>query len=65
MTTPGKEGDRVNDFFDVEVDGFVALVTLNRPPVNAISRAVLMELESTFRDLEVNDGVRVVVLTGG
>lgn len=65
MTTHGKEGDRVNDFFDVEVDGFVALVTLNRPPVNAITRAVLMELESTFRDLEVNDGVRVVVLTGG
>ena len=48
----------------VEVKNYVAVVTLNRPPVNATSRAVRQELIRVFDALPDRDDVRVVVLTG-
>lgn len=53
------------EFFEVEVEEYVARVTLDRPPVNALSRGIFAVLASTFAELEVRDDVRAVVLTGG
>ncbi len=41
-----------------------AIVTLNRPPANAISAQLVHELEAAVAELEADAGVRAVVLTG-
>ena len=52
-------------FLSVAVDGHVAVVTLDRPPVNAVSGAMYVEIRDFFADFDLNlPGVRVVVLTG-
>ena len=43
----------------------VATITLNRPPVNAISLSLLNELETALAEVERDDSLRVVVITGG
>jgi len=48
----------------VEVSDHVATVTLDRPPVNAITRATMAELRDTFSTLGERPGVRVAVFTG-
>ncbi len=42
----------------------IARVTLHYPPANVLTHALLKELEQVFGELEVDDYVRVVVLTG-
>ena len=41
----------------------VATVTLDRPPVNAITRSTMVELRDTFRTLGDDPDVRVAVFT--
>ncbi len=49
----------------VERDEGVATVTLNRPQVkNAMSRALLKQLEITFDELAGDPGVEVMIITG-
>jgi enoyl-CoA hydratase len=48
----------------VEREDAVAVVTLNRPPVNAISAELVAELEAVFGALGADAAVRVVILTG-
>jgi enoyl-CoA hydratase/carnithine racemase len=49
----------------LEVDGFVATVTLARPEkLNALTSGMLAELEAIAAGLERRDDVRVVLLTG-
>ena len=49
----------------VSRDGPVAIVTLNRPQaMNALSAALRRELARVFRELEADDAVRAIVLTG-
>ncbi len=49
----------------IERDAAVAVVTINRPKVlNALNAATLDELARLFRDLQRDDGVRVVIVTG-
>jgi enoyl-CoA hydratase len=50
-------------FLQLEVQDFVATVTLDRPPVNALGRGIREELLATFDELHDRDDVRVVVLT--
>lgn len=46
-------------------DGPVAIVTLNRPQaMNALSSALRRALAAAFRDLEADEDVRAIVLTG-
>jgi enoyl-CoA hydratase len=52
------------DYVKLEVSDFVATVTMNRPPVNAISRELLEALTLTFDSLSDRDDVRAAVLTG-
>ena len=49
---------------DIQDDG-TATVTLNRPQKrNALSAALIADLNAVFRALELNDSVRAIVLTG-
>ena len=49
----------------VSRDGPVAIVTLNRPhAMNALNAALRRELARVFRELEADDDVRAIVLTG-
>ncbi len=54
----------MGDFVSTERDGFVAVVTLNNPPVNALSVGLIDELLAEYERLDGDDGVRAVVLRG-
>ncbi len=41
-----------------------AIVTLNRPPANAISDTLMRELNAALTELEADDAVRAVIITG-
>lgn len=51
------------EFVEVTTDGAVALVRLNRPPVNALSESVAIELKEAFKQCE-DPAIRAVVVTG-
>ena len=49
----------------ISIEGHVGILTVNRPKVhNALSDDVLRQFEAAFIDLENNDQVRVIVITG-
>jgi enoyl-CoA hydratase/carnithine racemase len=52
-------------FISTEHDGPVALVTIDNPPMNALSAALLEELEAEIERLDADDGMRAIVLRGG
>jgi enoyl-CoA hydratase len=54
----------VGDFIRTEQDGLVAIVTIDHPPVNALSAPLLEELEAEVDRLDGDDGVRAIVLAG-
>ena len=49
---------------DVKVENNIAVVTLNRPPVNAQNAQLRSELIEVFDSFNDRDDVKVVVLTG-
>lgn len=49
---------------NVSIQDRIAVITLNRPPANALSSGLLRELAATFDELEMNDSVKVIVLRG-
>lgn len=53
------------EFISTEHDGAVALVTIDNPPLNALSTALLDELEATVDRLDGDPGTRAIVLRGG
>src|SRR5260370_38532718 len=54
------------EFITVDVEPPIATVTLNRPKVlNALSPELVAEATQALRDLDADDTVRAVVLTGG
>ncbi|HXF98166.1 MAG TPA: enoyl-CoA hydratase-related protein [Gaiellaceae bacterium] len=54
----------MGQFTRVEQEGAVALVTIDHPPVNALSAALLEELEAELSRLDADDAVRAIVLRG-
>ncbi|WP_454883097.1 enoyl-CoA hydratase/isomerase family protein [Sphingomonas oryzagri] len=46
------------------IEGGVAIVTITRPPVNALTIGSYVEITETFERLSADDEVRCVVLTG-
>ena len=51
--------------YELDTDTSVATITLNRPErLNALTFEVYDELQSTFRALDVEPGVRAVLITG-
>jgi enoyl-CoA hydratase len=55
----------MGEYISTERDGHVAVVTIDNPPMNALSAALLDELESEVDALDADDDVRVIVLRGG
>ena len=51
-------------FISSERRDAVALVTIDNPPMNALSAALLDELETELQALDADDGVRAIVLRG-
>lgn len=61
MTTPVSAFEHIL----VEVDGSAAVVTLNRPGVlNALNAQLLSELSAALAQLEGNQAVRCIIITG-
>ena len=54
----------MGQFINVVVEAKVATVTINNPPVNALSFALMKELGETLDALKGDPAVRVVILTG-
>ena len=52
-------------FISTEHVGAVALITIDNPPMNALSRALLSELEAEVDRLDNDDATRAIVLRGG
>ena len=52
------------EYIFTQADGDVAVVTINRPPLNALHSEAYAELHETFYELSKDDRVKVVVLTG-
>jgi enoyl-CoA hydratase/carnithine racemase len=55
----------MGEFVSTEQDGAVAVVTIDHPPVNALSAALLEELEAELERLDTDDAIRAIVLKGG
>jgi enoyl-CoA hydratase len=54
------------EFITVDVEPPIATVTLNRPKVlNALSPELIAEVSQALRELDADERVRAVVLTGG
>lgn len=51
-------------YVKVVIEERVAVLTVDRPPVNALSRPTLAELDAAFDALTTNDQVKAIVLTG-
>ncbi|MED4584603.1 enoyl-CoA hydratase-related protein [Brevibacillus choshinensis] len=49
------------DFVTLEVKDYIGIVTVNRPPVNAVNAQLYKEIADTFRSINEMDDVRVVV----
>lgn len=49
---------------DLSVDGHVAILTMNSPPVNALTRVLNDELTGALDRIAETDAIRAVVLTG-
>lgn len=52
------------EFISTEQDGSVAVVTIDHPPVNALSAGLLAELEQELDRLDADPATRAVVLRG-
>jgi enoyl-CoA hydratase/carnithine racemase len=52
------------EYVKVEQDGRVAVVTLDHPPVNALSARLLEELEDAYDELDRSDEMRAIVIRG-
>lgn len=55
----------MSTFVSTERRDAVALVTIDNPPMNALSAALLDELEAEIDALDADAGVRAIVLRGG
>ena len=53
------------EYVTSELDGAVAVVTIDNPPVNALKAALLEELEAELARLDGSEEARAIVLRGG
>lgn len=52
------------EFLTVKIDEGVAVATINRPPANALSRALIQEVDALLDEVANDETIRVVVLHG-
>ena len=55
----------MGQFISTDHDGHVAVVTIDNPPMNALSAALLEELEAEVERLDADVETRAIVLRGG
>jgi enoyl-CoA hydratase/carnithine racemase len=48
----------------ISIEEQVAILTIDRPPVNALNRQTLMEMEAAIEEISADANVRVIILTG-
>lgn len=48
-------------FVNLEVNDFIGIVTVNRPPVNAVNGEVYEEINKTFQSINERTDIRVVI----
>ena len=53
------------DYVNFEIEDKIALVTVDRPPVNALNQQVLEEIKEAFLELGGRKDVGAVIVTGG
>jgi len=54
-----------NEYIGIEKEDVIATIILNRPEKhNALSQGLLAELRVTFDEIDTDNAIRVVVLTG-
>src|SRR2546423_15175389 len=54
--------DRVR--LDYQVEGGIAVITLNDPPANTYSYEMMQQLDRAILDARMDDAVQVIVITG-
>jgi enoyl-CoA hydratase len=52
------------EFLTVVIEEGVAVATINRPPANALSRGLILEVDALLDQVEHDESVRVIVLHG-
>src|SRR5579863_2840980 len=55
----------MNDFVQLAFDGDIAVITINNPPVNALTPGVPEGISSALDQIAQNESVKGVVLIGG
>ncbi len=59
----GNSNNEKKCYYEIEGNG-VALLTIDNPPMNALSPAVLADMKESINDALENDAVRVIIVTG-
>ena len=59
-----EEADMNYETLLVEKEENIAIVKLNRPPVNSLNVKAYQEIYDVFCDLEKDESVKAIVLTG-
>lgn len=49
----------------LSIDNYIATITIDRPPVNPLNSEVFQNLTQVINELDEDDNVRVVIITGG
>ena len=55
----------MGEFVNLEVDGGIGTIRLNRPPVNALNKQLQVELQAASDEAAARDDVRAVIVYGG
>lgn len=55
----------MSEIVKLAIEGHIATITIDRPPVNPLNSAVFLKLSEYIDELDENDEVRVVIITGG
>lgn len=65
-STNPKEMNKTMEFETLEltINGRVAVLSLNRPPMNPLNKKLFSELYEVLEELEDNDGIGAIIITG-
>jgi enoyl-CoA hydratase/carnithine racemase len=50
---------------DIKFNGKVAVLTLNRPPINALDEAALQQMMRTINNVDADEHINVIIITSG
>jgi len=53
-----------NNIIEVEKEGYIRVITINRPPVNALNHNTLEKLNEVLEKFQDDDEVRALIITG-